>query len=52
MAQGSLSELDTQLELAKGLGYFVGETWAILDDQMQRVDKMISGLIRHQEVKD
>jgi four helix bundle protein len=52
MAQGSLSELDTQLELANGLGYLVGETWAILDDQMQRVDKMISGLIRHQEVKD
>lgn len=48
MAQGSLSELDTQLELAKRLGYISKETWEALDGQIQRIDKMLSGLIRHQ----
>ncbi|HEY3166232.1 MAG TPA: four helix bundle protein [Candidatus Binatia bacterium] len=30
MAQGSLSELDTQLDLAKRLGYLDDEKWRIL----------------------
>jgi four helix bundle protein len=47
MAQGSLSELDTQLELAKRLGYLDEATWRFLDQRMERVDKTISGLIRH-----
>jgi four helix bundle protein len=47
MAQGSLSELDTQLELARRLGYLDEETWRNLDQRMERVDKMITGLIRH-----
>ena len=47
MAQGSLSELDTQLELAKRLGYLDEEAWKPLDARMERIDKMISGLIRH-----
>ncbi|TMA10627.1 MAG: four helix bundle protein [Deltaproteobacteria bacterium] len=45
MAQGSLSELDTQVELARRLGYLDGETWRILDERMERIDKLISGLI-------
>ena len=47
MAQGSLSELDTQLELARRLGYLDEEAWRILDQRMERIDKMISGLIHH-----
>ncbi|HEY7219907.1 MAG TPA: four helix bundle protein [Candidatus Binatia bacterium] len=47
MAQGSLSELDTQLDLAKRLGYLDEETWRNLDQRMESVDKMITGLIRH-----
>ena len=47
IAQGSLSELDTQLELAKRLGYLDEETWQNLGERMERVDKMITGLIRH-----
>lgn len=47
MAQGSLSELDTQLELAKRLGYLAKEDWGGLDGQIERIDKMLSGLIRH-----
>ena len=47
MAQGSLSELDTQLELARRLVYLNDETWRILDQRMERIDKVISGLIHH-----
>lgn len=49
MAQGSLSELDTHLELAKSLGYLAQDNWGIIDRRMERIDKMLSGLIRHQK---
>ena len=49
MAQGSLSELDTQLEIAKRLGYLKEKDWITLDAEAERIDKMISGLIRHQK---
>lgn len=48
MAQGSLSELDTQLEIVKRLGYLREESWGILDARMSEIDKMLTGLIRHQ----
>ena len=48
MAQGSLSEVDTQLEIAKRLGYLGVDHWSKLDDQVLRIDKMLCGLIRHQ----
>ena len=48
MAQGSLSELDTQLEVARRLAFLDGKIWEDLDKRLQRVDKMLSGLIRHQ----
>ena len=48
MAQGSLSELDTQSEIAKRLGYLNESSWANIDGQLERIDKMLSGLIRHQ----
>ena len=46
MAQGSLSELDTQLELSILLGYLRAEDLRELWDQLLRIDKMLSGLIR------
>ena len=46
MAQASLSELDTQVEIAKRLGYLEDKPWTSLDVQMERIDKMLSGLIR------
>jgi four helix bundle protein len=48
MAQGSLSELDTLLELVVTIGYLTRDKWSALDQRMERVDKMLSGLIRHQ----
>jgi len=47
IAQGSLSEMDTQLELAQRLGYIDEKTQRLLDIRMDRIDKTITGLIRH-----
>jgi len=49
MAQGSLSELDTQLELAERLGYLKENELEDLNARMERIDKMITGLIRQQK---
>jgi four helix bundle protein len=46
MAQGSLSELDTQLELSILLGYQDKGNLEELMNQLIRVDKMLTGLIR------
>jgi four helix bundle protein len=48
IAQGSVSEVDTQLELARRLGFLSDAEWASFDAQMERIDKMLSGLIRRQ----
>ena len=47
IAQGSLSELDTQLELARRLSYLPETSWHELDSRMVSIDKMLTGLIRH-----
>ena len=47
IAQGSLSELDTQSELARRLNYIDEKTQRSLDERMERIDKTITGLIRH-----
>ena len=49
MAQGSLSEMDTLLELARRLEFLPLDDWNALDSEMERIDKMLSGLIRHQK---
>lgn len=46
IAQASLSELDTQMELSKNIGYIGNETYCEIDSIMEDVDKMLSGLIR------
>ena len=46
MAQGSLSELDTQLELSVLLGFLTNENLAEITHQLIRIDKMLTGLIR------
>jgi four helix bundle protein len=49
VARGSLSELDTQLELAKRLAYLREADWQLLDTQTERIDKMLHGLLRQQK---
>lgn len=46
IAQGSLSELDTQLELSLLLEYVNAEEYCKVDSLMLRIDKMLTGLIR------
>ena len=46
---GSLSELDTQLGLAKRLEIVDNKTWKDLDDKLIEEDKVLSGLIRSQK---
>ena len=48
IAQGSISELDTQLEIAKRLNYVTEERVSSLDALMEKIDKMLTGLIKHQ----
>jgi len=45
IARGSLSELDTQLDLAMRLAFLNQRDLSLLDEKMERVDKMINGLI-------
>ncbi len=46
MAQGSLSELDTQLELSVLLGHVRAKDVREIDVHLLRIDRMLSGLIR------
>jgi four helix bundle protein len=47
IAQASLSELDTQLEIAKKIKFLSDEQWSTLDVQMNHIDKLLSGLLRY-----
>jgi four helix bundle protein len=47
VAQGSLSELDTQMEIATRLGFIDSKRRHSLNEKMVPIDKMITGLIRH-----
>jgi four helix bundle protein len=46
IAKGSLSELDTQLEIARRLEYLDQARWETLDERLERIDCMLSGLVR------
>ena len=48
IAQGSISELDTHLEIAKRLNYVTEDRVSSLDMLMEKIDKMLTGLIKHQ----
>lgn len=48
---GSLSELDTQLELARRLEFIDETTWKQFDNKLLEEDKVLSGLIRSQKEK-
>jgi len=46
IAQGSLSELDTQIELAHMLGYVAGQRHRELMSKMTEISKMLYGLAK------
>ena len=45
IARGSISEVDTYLEIAKYLGYISDESIGPIEQKMLDVDKMLAGLI-------
>ncbi|MBM4133639.1 MAG: four helix bundle protein [Nitrospira sp.] len=47
IAKGSLSELDTHLEIAPRLSFLSDKQWADLNAQLEHLDRMLSGLMRH-----
>jgi four helix bundle protein len=49
IAQASLSELDTQIELGRRFGYLNEVSRKLVDERMERIDKTISGLIHHRK---
>lgn len=46
VAQGSLSELDTQVEVAKRLGFVGTDRYEMIMDLMEEIQRLVSGLIR------
>jgi four helix bundle protein len=44
---GSLSELDTQLEIALNLGYLSKDTKQDIDEQISGISAKLAGLIKH-----
>ena len=52
IAQGSLAELDTQLEIALRLNLINREEWSAIDKKLLETDKMLSGLISSLKAKE
>ena len=46
IAQGSLSELDTQVEISATLGYFAREVANSIESRLVDIQKLLSGLVR------
>ena len=46
ISQGSLSELDTQLELALRFKFIDKNTWNLIDRKLLEEDKVLTGLIK------
>ena len=46
-SQGSASELETELIIANRLGYLDEATFAKLIAQLERIGRLITGLVRH-----
>jgi len=46
IARGSLSEVDTYIEIARRLGYIEKGPIAVVEQKIMDVDKIITGLIQ------
>lgn len=46
ISQGSLSELDTQIEISRRLGYIGNEVCEVTIDKMSQIQGLLGGLIR------
>ncbi len=48
ISQSSLSEIDTQLEIARRVGYLGEETFVSVEADVEEVERLVSGLSRSQ----
>ncbi len=46
IAQASLSEIDTQLEISLKLNYLTDTTFRVMEEQLVQIQRLLSGLIR------
>ena len=46
IAKGSLFELQTQLEIARNLGFFKDDTFDVLFESSREIERMLSSLIK------
>ena len=46
-SQGSASELETELIIANKLGYLDEPTFATLIEKLERIGRLLTGLVRH-----
>ena len=46
IARGSVCEVESQLLVSHDLGYLKPEAWALLDEECQKISRMLNGLIR------
>ena len=46
ISNGSLFELQTQLEIARNLGFFTDETFVVLFESSREIERMLSSLIK------
>jgi four helix bundle protein len=51
IARGSLSELDSQIDLCKELGYFDKASFSLLLAKLDKAEALLSGLIRYRKNK-
>lgn len=49
MARSSLSEVDTQMEISRRLGFVHGDSFQRIDKLLSETDRVLSGLIAHVE---
>lgn len=49
IAKGSLSELQTQIEIAKEINYLDNETYETVEDLCQKISGMITNFIRYKK---
>jgi four helix bundle protein len=51
IANGSLFELQTQLEIARNLGFFTDEIFVVLFESSREIERMLSSLIKKINMK-
>jgi four helix bundle protein len=51
IALGSVAELDTQLIIAKDLNFISNEDFDTISEQLDKIGKMLSGLIKYRQSK-